>query len=241
MAKELSVRNVPLRVFTHKLQERSPFVLTRYGDGEWQSILGYEGSTQVVDRQMYTQALREALRETLLQPFVLPDFYYGISPMALRGTRDGEINGYLAEHEIELDWVNSQIMTFALRDGDPAIKTFLRVLFQRRVLYVGPRFLRDYMWRRRVNGFIEVPPRDAFRACDKLFEETLDAIKITAPDVIGFSAGATSNVLIYMLRDLVDLHGGLTLIDFGSLFDPLAGKMTRKWHEEAAKHLGAGV
>jgi len=100
---------------------------------------------------------------------------------------------------------------------------FLDALMGVRAAIVGgPHLAR--MAERLGTEFIEIPAKNCWLAYDKMYEDVL-AFK---GDVVTFSAAMTSEVIIPNLWK--DMDGRTTLIDAGSIFDPLCGAPSRSWH-----------
>jgi hypothetical protein len=62
---------------------------------------------------------------------------------------------------------------------------------------------------------------------DILLTRIRTAIDLYQPEVVGFSAGMTTNVLIYDL--FPDYGQSLSLVDFGSVWDVYAGRLSRSY------------
>jgi hypothetical protein len=213
MQSSVSVTKYPLEHFVSLIEEREPFALARYGDGEWRCILGDKGQT--CDGQEYCPGLADDLRRTLTRP---GDYYYGLVRIAqiAEGVR---IEHYSAERALNIDWCDGTVFVDASREGE--LYPLLKALRRSNMLLVGPCHLKGLF----EASFVEVPCYNAYRAKARLMEEILDGA--CKRDLIAFSAGPVSKVLIHKLYPLVgDTH---IMVDFGSLFDGFAGHYSRKY------------
>jgi len=218
----MNIITPPLSWYVDRLINRQPFTLSRYGDGEWQSILGYTGGTTVADSYRYSMELRHALQITLARPHLDANYHYALAEQSFIGTRSGEIEGYLDKIKSPIDWHASQVMQEAFRAG--AAFPLIDALRGLEMIYVGPAPLLSLSKQLGFRRFVPVPQTDAFEQVGRIWTDTHELIIDKKPDVIGFSAGAAANVLIWRLW-----CEEVTLIDFGSMFDPIVGNLSRSW------------
>lgn len=218
-----------LDTFVDLIQKREPFAFTRWGDGEWWSILGRtEG--QNVDGLAYDPALGEDLRRVLTDR---PPYMLGLQDLALE-IFAGEVEQWLTERALdELDWINAAVFHGASRDGN--LGPFLDTLRAApRLVVVGPPHLAALEPLLGYHTFVKVPPHDSYRAKDVLLTE-LVAIAATLPKgaVFSISAGMTANILIDALTK-TNAGKRLILLDIGSLWDPYAGVKSRVYMQDMA-------
>lgn len=227
----MKVYKLPLEWFTNKLNAGIPFAFARYGDGEFQAILGWNGKTK--DGQTYTPELREALAQTLLVPC---DYKYAVGPMALR-MHGPDILTWLENERINLKWYDTEVFLEASING--TLRPFIDSLRARNVLYFAPRHLHrlsDSIPSLRVH---ECDGHEAYSRIDQLLAAGVSAARKF--DVMLFSCGPASKVLVYRLKRQLPR---LTLIDIGSLFDPYFGVYSRTymkrqdWQKLARLNLG---
>ena len=220
----ISLKHGKIEYFTDLIQRNVPFSLPRYGDGEFSSILGYPGKN--CDGVKYSTDLQEALIETLKYPHLQSNYYYGLLAVALKFFRP-YIEKFTVVNNLDITWTEATFLVAANRQGK--LRNFLKVLQQRPVLYVGPKYLQVVadVARLQIKHFIDVPERNAFEARQDIVNKVL--VYADKADFIGFSAGPATKWLIWALYpDIGDTH---TLFDLGSIFDGYVGRPSRKYQK----------
>lgn len=213
------IRDRPLVSYVGDLVARQPFALSRWGDGEWMALLGQSGST--CDGQRYSGALRAALTEVLM---ARPTYELAIGPFALR--RFGqEIEVWLSRRRLRFAWTSANVFAYASRDNrlDPLVAA----LAARAVVLVGPAYL-SALTLFPILAQVVVPEHEAFDDLARLDEETVQLVTIfrAQQPVVALSAGPVANILVHRLRAACP---EATLIDFGSVWDPYVGRLTRTY------------
>ncbi|KKK82408.1 hypothetical protein LCGC14_2803700, partial [marine sediment metagenome] len=193
--------------FENLIEKEIPFSFPRYGDGEFSSILGYSGKN--CDGVRYTEELRNSLLETLINPHLNDEYYYGILAVALRFYRP-YIEKFTSIHNLKMTWTEATFLVAANRHGK--FSCFLDTLRKRPLLYVGPTYLRKLpdVLGLKIDYFIEIPEKTAFEQREVIRNEIL--IAPSKADFIGFSAGPASKWLIWSL--FPDIGDKYTLFDF---------------------------
>ncbi len=223
----IHVTTFPLSHYVERMESGAPFAFSRWGDGEFLAALGYPG--QNCDRHEYFPALGADLRRVLgnQNPYT-----FAIGPLATK--RIGrEIERYLSKRLISIDWHSTDVFVEALLAG--GLGPLVDVLRRKRVHYVGP----SYLFNRRKAGTVAgvfdwqsisvIPDRNCYESKVKIRNGILESVQRQPVDIIGFSAGMLSNVLI---DDLWPVLGPSTvMIDFGSLWDGAAGNISRSYHK----------
>lgn len=193
-----------------KLQNKEQYSFSRWGDGEWNCLLGKQGMN--CDRHNYFDDLGKRLKSILESS---PQYYLGLQNLAKR-QRPELIDKYTKDYN--LTWVQNDVLHTASMKGQ--FIHFLNVLRGLDVLLVGGNHLRDFnkSWR-----FIEIPRVN----CWLSYEETKKKLDVAIKDntVVLFCASMMTNVLID------DFHGRGTLIDLGSVLDPYCGVQSRSYHK----------
>lgn len=213
----MKIRKGSLKEFTNKVYAKEPFALSRYGDGEWASILGVTGEN--CDGVRYTPELQSELQRTIFEP---KEYTYGILAIAARFFKP-DIARFHTLHGIDIDWVESTFLVQANRMG--RLAPFLEALATRTIIYVGPKHLervRDFL---PIKWFVEVPEKGAFEVRKEIQEAILESRRFG--DFVAISAGPASKVIIYDIwDDLKDTHA---VMDMGSVFDGYVGLQSRKY------------
>ena len=131
-------------------------------------------------------------------------------------------------HDVDIPWIEGTFMVNASRQGE--FYPLLSALRERKIIYVGPRYLRSLNSKMlEYREFIEVPDTKAFES----YVDIMNKVFRVADhgDLIGVSMGPGAKKLIYDLHfDLKNTH---TIIDFGSLFDGYVGRPSRKYMKAA--------
>jgi len=222
----INIVNRDISYFELLLKERTPFALARYGDGEFLSILGYSGKN--CDGVPYTPELRYALSETLLYPHLQENYHYGMLAVALRFLRP-HIEKFIRANNLDITWAEATFLVAANRQGKLA--EFLKTLRSRRMIYVGPKYLRniDKIVNLRIKAFVTIPEKTAFEERYAIIDRILTVSD--RADVIGFSAGPATKWLIWQL--FTEIGESHTLFDFGSIFDGYVGRPSRKYQRRS--------
>jgi len=211
--------DIPLVNFVRMLEHHTPFAFARYGDGEWYAILGDDGES--CDGHPYYPENGADLRASILARH---SYLYALGPMARHGELGPRVEAWLMENDVHLQWYDTEVFLKASIDG--ALYPLIQALRTRSVLYVGPAHLRALVHDWFGADFVEVPLRKAYLSK----ASTLDALKTRLQDcydVVGFSAGPLTDVIISELWPVIDDR--FSLIDFGSVFDIYAGVASRKY------------
>jgi len=237
--RRIHVDNLPLSWYVEKLARGEPFSFARYGDGEWNAILGVKGAN--CDGHEYFPTLGAALRGAIERP--LP-YYYAMQRSALRdmGLR---IARFLEKHRGAVRrWHDADV--FHRASGKGLLFPLVRQLRCMDIVIIGPPHLRPLS-----DGvvpyrhFIEISPRNCFVAADDIRAQALAYGQGRRGIVYAFSASMTANVIIHDL--FPQLGGSNWLIDFGSLWDAFAGAPSRGYQRDSGfkeslrRNLGEGM
>lgn len=200
-------------------------VFSRWGDGEWSSLLGKVHGVNC-DGVRYTRRLAESLSLVLEGR---PPYTLALQGLARRQFGP-ELEAWLGERGLgSLAWADADIFYRASR------RTHLRELFDalhtRRTVVVGPTHLRQLAARFPVCAFVEVPTQTAFEDRERIIQETHAAMVTHKPDLVSLSAGPAAKVILDRLVREEEKRGtpGPSIIDFGSVWDPYCGVLSRKY------------
>lgn len=217
----ITIRVRPLTDYLQMLRTKTRFAISRWGDGEWMALLGHSGGT--CDGQQFSRGLREALTAVLMAK---PPYELALGPMAIRRFA-GEIERWLARRQLQFDWTSANVFAYASRDGH--LSTLTGVLHHRPVVLVGPDYLsalklfpiRRHVIIDRRNAFAEIAD-----VADRV-QRVVRTLPDRQPPVIAISAGPAAKVLVHQVYLQCPTA---TVIDFGSVWDPYAGQITRTYH-----------
>ncbi len=191
-----------------KLQKGEPFKFSRWGDGEWLCMQGFQGENR--DGNIYTPELRTALIDILGSQ---PQYYMGIQYGVFYNERlrKDAISQMLFLNKI--DWVNGDILHQASEFG--CLRWFVDALKDRNVVVIGAEYFSELPYHH-----ITTKPDNSYYDNESIFME------INSRDVTGYNtdpvylvaSAMNSNIIIDKLPDNV------TAIDIGSVFDPYLGR-----------------
>ncbi len=208
--------------FLARLQAKKAFTFSRWGDGEWRSVLG---STHGVncDGHHYFPEMGNELRAVLVGK---PSYLLGMQPMAQR-MYGSKIESFLKQNHLEeLRWVNSDVIHRGAIRGK--MTELLAAVNAWPLIVVGPDHLKRAHADLRYRAFVGVPPRNCYLAVARIIADVLNAADaLPSPGLISVSASMPAEIIIDHLHRR--LNGRHTLIDFGSVWDPLAGVRSRSY------------
>lgn len=203
----------------------------RWGDGEWQCLLGWDG--QNTDGHRYFRSLRLALHNVLKNHS--DRHIFAMQPKTMRDMGK-EVEMYLASHNISIPWQNSDIFHDAsTRD---LLKDFWPIIQDRECIVVGKESLLMLQVKLRNMRHIVVPICDAWLDRDRIDEELISMISKskTLNPVVFISCGPLANPLIYNMPYFEPIKP--IILNMGSLFDPYCGLVTRRYHGDIITKLG---
>lgn len=218
-----AVSKLPTAHYTEMLEERVPFVFTRWGDGEWEAMLQTKRNgapDRNCDGHFYYPDMVAELRDILLNaprdPFA--PVYFGLLKIARR-MYEPAISDILPGFQ----WVDGDVLLEDFVNGQ--LTTFFQALRARRLLYVGPERMKGLTAHLPIARWVTCPLKNAWLEIDALVSEVAT---YAAQDVIGLSCGPAAKVLAHRLHQL---RPDVTIIDFGSMFDGVCGFTTRSYHK----------
>lgn len=214
-----------------KIEKSEPMVFLRWGDGEWNCILGRDGEN--CDGHHYYRSLSMALKSVLAKQLV-HCYYNGMQPKAMHDMGN-DINAYCDALKIEIPFVNADIFHDASTDS--LLTDFFKACSDKNVVLVGPETLTMMQLRFPKLTHIKIPPKNAWLEHAEILKK-LEEVLMSADGktVVLFSCGMMANVLIDELWN--GLFGGLIMLNMGSVFDPYCGRATRRYHADVIRKLG---
>lgn len=196
------------------LRDKIRFSWSRWGDGEWNCVLGAPGAN--CDGHEYFPDLGAALKAVLESR---PQYFLGLQSLGVnlcRGNPEFERLFYLNQPR----WGNSEILHGASMAG--RLGEFFKCLdaLDWHIVLVGSIFLKGLPFQ---FEHIPVPTKNCWNAYQLIKQELSE--KIIDGDIVLYSAGMMSKVLIH------DFHQRpITQIDTGSVLDPYVGRLSRAYH-----------
>lgn len=215
---QVMIRKWDIDDLVDRLVDGSHLAFARYGDGEWQAILGQQGKN--CDGNRYTPELRDALIQTLTEARTEPKYIHGMQRGALRLLRQ-DINAFHREHALDIKWADADILHYANEGG--RLNRFVEFCRLSTPIYVGPG--KHEHVDLDLSAFVRTPNVDSYREMDRIVAETVDAcgkypVGVHGSDVplVLVSMGMSAEVFVYRLWTA--LSGRAQIIDVGSVFDP---------------------
>jgi len=207
------------------LKEHTPFTFSRWGDGEWNAILGVKGAN--CDGHEYFQDMGERLRGVLKQP---QRYFMGMQGFATKRMGPA-IEKWQVENVIQHKWCDADILHNASRERW-MISRFARELWGRKVILVGPiHLLPMAKWNDWDTMF--VPSKNVWLVNDqahKVFEDMQNRIKDEQDPVFLWSCGMPAK--IWIDEWFAKCGATSTHIDTGSMLDYYAGVNSRNYHKQ---------
>lgn len=213
------------------LMERHAFSFSRWCDGERRVLFPPSRSRANVDGCAYRlPGLAEAFRSVLEHQY---PYYHACLYTPEFAQSDVRFFELCAEVCPDMPWYHADVWQSLSYRG--AIRDLTAALTSRDTCIVGPSWMRPIntlMPGMTSSAFIEVPAVNAFLATDHVCAE-VERMAANGYDVFGFSAGFATKVWIDRLWPV--LGDRCSLIDFGSVWDPYCGHLSRE--ESRAKGL----
>jgi hypothetical protein len=211
--------------FLSKFRDGTPVTFSRWGDGEWRAAINRVRGKNCDGHPFSPNLLREL--QAVLQD--KPQYTMGMQPLAVK--LYGEpILKFIKDNGLEyVEWSDGDVLhKVAIKKQ---LGTVIDALRGRRIIMVGSKHLLKLR-----NGtsfdlpfdFINVGGTSVFDRRQKIMDEVSAALdKATESCIVSFCSGMTTEI---MLHKLYPVYGTKhSLVDFGSLWDPLAGVKSRTY------------
>jgi hypothetical protein len=230
----IDINYLPLSHYVDILRDGGNFSFSRWGDGEWLTVIGYYGQHNS-NGCTFTPELSAVLNDVLQKN---NPYYFGMLKISVN-RRSGEIVPYIERTGIDIDWVDGDVFLEESLDGN--LFPLIEQIRKRRVLYVGNERLRGLNMRDK--GFfpyvvyVQPPPIDAFGERERILDQVVDSIERYNIDFVGWSSGLAAK---YFIDQVFEEYGySITQLDFGSMFDgyfePLPHIQNREWKNKASR------
>jgi hypothetical protein len=192
------------------IESGKPFSWVRYGNGEWDAVLGLKKATGTLS-QTFSEPLRQAMRETVMD--------HRGKIMAMQNERYlrriklwPKIHAWLQKHHVVIDWQPGDVLHYA--SGNGTLAPFVQAL--RNPVFVGP----SHFERIPIAGdFLPIQDINCWDRVDQIEAEMRASCQ---GRTVCVSAGPAAKILIHRLRD-----EDMQLIDCGSLWDVYCGIPSR--------------
>lgn len=202
-------------VICSKIATEEHFSFARFGDGEFNAILGKQGAN--CDGHKYFKAMGETLG--LILKSKVP-YYVGLHEN--KKLQDETVE-WLNKNGITQTFASNAVFHCATRDS--LFDKFWTALKGKRVHIIAPSYVNSQ--NKIKAGFISVPAADTYRHLPAVSE------KLACVDFTGsvnlICASMTAPILVDQLYQRY--ANTATFIDFGSSFDPIVGVKSRSFHK----------
>jgi hypothetical protein len=214
-----------------KFRTGKPFAFSRWGDGEWRSVLG-KTTGQNCDGHQFYKALGVDLANVLRGR---PEYMLGMQSFGLKMYPKQIPRWLQAEDLDDLTWYNADVFHYAsIKDR---LMDIVEALKGRHLVVVGPDHLKrlkpDYL---DYESFVDVPPKNAYLAKDRIVRDIKAAVDGCDGKrvMVSLSAGMPAEIILDDLYKKL-IGKGHSIVDFGSLWDPLVGVNSRRYHRALKK------
>jgi len=202
------------------IDTETPFAFSRWGDGEWRAVCQQRPGKANCDGHQYFPDMGEALGDVLRSR---PPYILGFQKWPLK-TRRPWCEWLEREGLTDLTWVEANCLHTAAQKNDWRFRQWPHIM-------VGPRHLLKVFPN---TEFIVVPDKDCWLQTDAILSEVWSVLTDRRQHmVVGYCGSMAANVWVDRLYHEFPQHSH---IDFGSVFDPLAGVYSRRYMKKAAKN-----
>ena len=222
---DVRIIKTPLSYYAERLKTNNTFTFVRYGNGEWDGILGTRRETGSGSQRLNIPGLRQGLKLSLKRGFD-PDYYLvGMqNHMQKRVTLWRKTKGWLQINAPNLVWHDADV--FHHCSSRSQMWPLIKELRKKPLVFVGPSHIRPISKQLPYVGFVEVRRKDCYQDIAKIRKAILGQKR---PAVFCFSAGPTAKILMSELFPVLGKEN--FLIDFGSVWDIYCGVRSRSYHK----------
>jgi|TARA_R110000824_G_scaffold56467_4_gene154601 hypothetical protein len=221
MKDEVQVRSISISGYVELLKRNHKFSYTRWGDGEWGCVFGAEG--QNIDKHKYFPEMAECLRTALKNDKGYQKATWPYSAPMLNNIKP-QVEEYLSKHKLSKDWYDARVWEDACLDS--TIDLLVQQMETMNVVFITEPDKRKLPIK--YVGFIDIPSVDCFLAKEDIKTAMRTALTQYDDIVFAFSASMATNVIVDEMYD--EIGDRCWMIDFGSIWEPLIGKITRSYH-----------
>lgn len=206
----------------------SEFAFVRYGDGEFNSILG-QIKGHNCDGHNYFPALGQGLRKSLIGQD--DNYVRAIGWLALEGKNESRVVNYLKENKLTYDWHDTDVFLKASLAGQ--LNPFIKKIRKYKGLYVCPAHLKPLAENELGFDTLDIPYKNMFLHINQIQERLLD--KIDKYELVCFSGGMPAKILIHKMWFEFGKRG--IFLDIGSTFDGYVKRHSRTHTKQLTKEI----
>jgi len=215
--RNLLKRDLYLNYFNYKIKNNENFSFTKFGDEELECIFGFRDGEENRDGHPLSKELGEFLKVALKKMARRADVFIGDWP-----GRAGDEFSQLRDDYLNCEGLIPNYLYYALLLTHDSLNHNLRTLLEsiknskRKKIFIGPNKLNGIKNLLNVDEIIITPETNSFSKYNEIKENAVKSIQKDA--IFLFSFGLSSKVLT---SDLLSLNKEITILDFGSGFDPI--------------------
>jgi len=198
------------------LREGENFKFARYGDGEFNCMFGKQGHN--CDGHEYFPDLGTALNNAF---YSNPKYMVGVQPLSVQG---GLYQRATTDREGPKNIYDADVLHSASIDGK--LRQFMEAIVFRGIILVGPKHLSNVLAH---CDHIVIPGLNCWNEKDSIIAQLDYQLLGRYGYVVLLCASMMSEVIIDEFKGSPN-----TFIDCGSVFDPLAGVKSRRYHHKLA-------
>lgn len=223
---DIRVLKTPLSFYADRLKANNPFTFVRYGNGEWDGILGTRDKTGSGSQWLNIPGLRQGLQQSLKRGYDSDCYLLGMQNLVQRRAPMWEgAKRWLQINAPDLIWHDADV--FHHCSSRAQLRPLVDELRKKPLVFIGPAHVRPISKLLPYVGFVEVRTRDCYQDATAIYKAIL---KQPSPGVFCFSAGPTAKILMAKLFPILGEKS--FLIDFGSLWDIYCGVKSRSYHKK---------
>lgn len=221
--KMLSVAALDVTFFEARLRKNNPITYVRYGDGEFNAILGKSGEN--CDHHAYFPIMGDELARTLIESRK-GNYLYGIGPKVRSMEEGAEVATWIEQWAPNVNWNSSEAFLHASLEG--RFLPLMQELRNRKVLWLAPQHMTKFLLQSKKWLHWLAPQQNAWLEKDQLRQALVWLVQQHKDiELVLFCAGMVSKIMIWELFP----HWGakMHLWDMGSVFDMYCGIDSRSY------------
>ena len=198
-----------------------PFSFSRFGDGEVLCMFPIPTINENCDGSRFLPELKEPMKQIFRNNY---EYFHAILNCTF-WTNGDKFKKFIEETCPDMLFVMGDFWQDDI-SANGRIPMLTNLLSQKEFCFIGNERLRNlqYVENMQLKHFIEIPAKDSFLKFKEIKQSILD-MYAKGVKRFAFSAGYTTKILIDELFPIIGEDA--TMIDFGSVFDPYCGVLSR--------------
>lgn len=216
------ILHLPAKHYLDLLHNNKPFSFARYGDGEAICMYNPKKRIKNCDGSHYTNELSSEFKKIFKNQH---PYYHCLLNCSFWGIEGKWFKEFINEVCPNTQFYNGEIWQKLSFNGE--IEKIINVFNSYKTCIIGPSHIKNLVHIKGLStqlAFIETPAKNSFNEYQKIYNSIIHMYS-NGYRLFSFSTGYTSKILIDNLFPVIG-HDSF-LIDFGSIFDPYCGKLSR--------------